>query len=230
MMTVLLDRGVYFEHVRDDPFGGELTQQQVDGQSFILDTFEKTRFKDWDLRWLGYCLSTAKHETASTMWPISEYGGGQGMAYGETDPETGQVYAGRGFVQLTWRDNYAKADNELRLGHQNSPLSCEWHADNALRPMIAAAVMFLGCEEGWFRGDKLSDYFNDEEDDPYNARECINGDKHIVPSWSNGVSIGNLIAGYYMAFTAALNYAAAAAAGEAEPPERRRLRDALHHE
>ena len=32
----------------------------------------------------------------------------------------------------------------------------------------------------------------------------INGDKHIVPSWSGGVSIGKLIAGYHEHFLEAL--------------------------
>src|SRR5215203_2154939 len=223
-MTILLDRGVYFDHVRADPFGGELTQQQVDGQSFILDTFEKSRFEEWDLRWLGYALATAKHETASTMWPIEEHGKGEGMAYGAVDPGTEQIYFGRGFVQLTWRDNYARADTELGLGHQSSPLSCEWHADNALRPMIAAAVMFAGMEAGWFRGAKLAEYFNDDTDDPYGARNIINGDQHIVPSWSSGVSIGNIIKGYYMSFTAALNYAAEAVEEERYADDLRRIK------
>jgi putative chitinase len=206
-----LDRGVYFECVRKDPFGGHMEQQQVDGQAMILDTFEKSRFASWDRRWVGYALATTMHETASTMWPIEEYGKGAGMAYGVPDAETGQTYYGRGFVQLTWRDNYARADKELRLGHEGSPLSCEWNAKNALNPMIAAATMFKGMQEGWFRGDALEDFFNSTDDDPYSAREIINGDKAIVPSWSGGVPIGNIIADYYMDFTAALNNATKAA-------------------
>jgi hypothetical protein len=35
------------------------------------------------------------------MQPIEEYGKGRGMPYGKPDPTTGQVYYGRGFVQLT---------------------------------------------------------------------------------------------------------------------------------
>jgi hypothetical protein len=63
----------------------------------------------------------------------------------------------------------------------------------------------------WFRGDALEDFFNSTDDDPYSAREIINGDKAIVPSWSGGVPIGNIIADYYMDFTAALNNATKAA-------------------
>ena len=36
------------------------------------------------------------------------------------DPQTGQTYYGRGFVQLTWRDNYARADAEIPLIDEDS--------------------------------------------------------------------------------------------------------------
>ena len=61
---------------------------------------------------------TTAHETGFTMQPIEEYGKGSGMEYGKPDPETGQTYYGRGYVQLTWRDNYARADEELGFGHE----------------------------------------------------------------------------------------------------------------
>src|SRR4051794_30398872 len=95
-------------------------------------------------------------------------------------------------------------DHELELFADDS---LEWHADNALEPPIAAAVMFKGMTEGWFCGSALGDYFNDHEDDPYNARDIINGDKSMVPSWSGGMSIGNLIKGHHEAFLAALDAA-----------------------
>jgi len=235
----IFDRGVFFEHVRNDPFGGELEQSQVDGMEAIMDIWEAV-VPNADRRWLGYCYATAAHETGMEMQPIEEYNAGEGMAYGDKDPETGQTYFGRGYVQLTWRDNYAKADAELHLGSKpDAPTtSCEWLAENALKPNIAAAVMFIGMAEGWFRGDKLIDFFDGEKDDPYGAREIINGDKHIVPSWSNGVSIGNIIKGYYMSFTAALNHAAAAVEETNYERDLRRIkgerergfRDPLHHE
>jgi len=59
--------------------------------------------------------------------------------------------------------------------------------------------------EGWFRPpNTLPLFFSDIADDVYGAREIVNGDKHIIPSWSNGVSIGKLIAGYHGHFLAAL--------------------------
>ena len=64
------------------------------------------------------------------MQPIEEYGKGSTAAYGQPDPETGQTYYGRGFVQLTWRDNYARADQELDIGKDTG---CEWHAERRLK-------------------------------------------------------------------------------------------------
>jgi len=165
------NRKIFFDHVRESLFDGTLTQQQVDGQNVILFVAEVFR-PDGDQRFLAYELATAYHETAQTMWPIEEYGQGKGRDYGETDPETGQAYYGRGLVQLTWRDNYAKATTELNLDGDRDLV---WHADRALDSLIATKVMFLGMEQGWFTSRKLADYFNDAEDDAVNARQIING-------------------------------------------------------
>ena len=40
MMPILFDRKTYFDLVRDSLFAGKMSQQQVDGQEFILDTWE----------------------------------------------------------------------------------------------------------------------------------------------------------------------------------------------
>src|SRR4051794_4365825 len=101
----VFDRAVFMDHVRDDPFGGELTQDQVDGMEAMLDIWEAV-VPTADRRWLGYCFASAAHETGMEMLPIDEIGKGAGMAYGEEDSETGQIYYGRGLIQITWRDNY----------------------------------------------------------------------------------------------------------------------------
>ena len=204
----LFDREVFFDVVRGTLFHGAMTQPQVDGMNAILEAWEVEPRSD-NLRHLSYPLATTAHETGFTMQPIEEYGKGKGMAYGQPDPETGQTYYGRGYVQLTWRDNYARGDAELGYTGDDS---LEWHPERALDHHVAAQVMFEGMTEGWFRSDDqgkqtLDRYFNDTTDDSYKAREIINGDKHIVPSWSGGVSIGNLIKGYHIAFLSALEAA-----------------------
>lgn len=194
------DRKIFFDTVRPVLFGGKLSQQQVDGMDDILREWE-TDHAEWDLRWLAYALATTKHETASTMWPIEEYGKGKGQPYGEPDPVTGFAYYGRGLVQLTWADNYKKADSELGLTEE---LSTYWNPKMALDTAVASEIMFLGMYEGWFRKKRFLDYFNDKVDDPYNAREIINGDKTYKPSWANGKTIGNIIKSYHQSFLGAL--------------------------
>jgi hypothetical protein len=211
-MSVQFDRKIYFDSVRGALFSGALSQQQVEGQEAILGEWElpdQTGIPTDDVRWLAYMLATTYHETSQKMWPIEEYGKGSGQPYGKKDPQTGQTYYGRGYVQLTWRDNYHKSTERLGL---KGDADLEWHAQMALDPQIAADVMFIGMREGWFRTsdgrpETLYRYFNDTTDDPYNAREIINGDKKTVPSWSNGVSIGNLIKGYHQKFLTALTAA-----------------------
>ena len=126
----MFNRDVFFNAVRGSLFHGGMTQPQVDGMNAILDAWEENPRSD-NLRHLAYPLATTAHETGFTMQPIEEYGKGQGMEYGKKDPETGQTYYGRGYVQLTWRDNYARADKELGFEGDES---CEWHAENALDP------------------------------------------------------------------------------------------------
>ena len=194
------DREIFFDAVRDNLFGN-LDQGQVDGMNAILLAWE-LKAGDEDLRWLSYCLATTMHETASTMLPIEEYGFGEGQPYGEPDPVTGEKYYGRGFVQLTHAGNYQRVDTEL--GYEGEA-SFYWHPINALDLIPAARVMFLGMRDGWFRsGHTLPRYFSATEDDPYQAREIINGDKHYTPEWADGQSIGNLIADYHHEFLAAL--------------------------
>ena len=204
----MIDRTIFFDGVRK-MFGG-LNQAQVDGMNFILDTWEAS-YDGQDLRWCAYPLATTKWETSSTMQPIEEYGKGSGQPYGKPDPVTEQTYYGRGFVQLTWRDNYARADKELGLKDE---ASCEWHAENARDPATAAAIMFKGMIEGWFRKSSdgkphnLPRYFNTTVNDPYTAREIINGDKTYHKDWmSSGDTVGKYIARDHGTFLTALELA-----------------------
>jgi len=195
------DRELYFDIVRGPLFGGSMTQGQINGQEAILTRWETAPLSD-DLRHLAYSLATTKHETANEMLPIEEYGKGAGQPYGVKDSETQQTYYGRGYVQLTWRDNYAFASEQLYLIDEDN---LEWHAEKALDYKIAADVLLVGMYEGWFRPpNSLPRFFDEDSDDAFGAREIVNGDKHIVPSWSGGKSIGTLIAEYHEDFLIAL--------------------------
>ncbi len=159
-----MDRVVFFDTVRGNLFNGKLSQLQVNGMDAILNEWEQRGLVD--TRWLAYMLATTFHETAFTMQPIEEYGQGRGRAYGEPDPETGQVYFGRGFVQLTWRDNYLRFSERLGLDLLAQP-------ELALELPIASQILFDGMVDGLFTGVGLSRYFR-EDSDWYNARRIIN--------------------------------------------------------
>ena len=162
-----MKRDIFYEAVRRTPFPNRLMQSQVMGMEIILNEWDKRQLVD--TRWLAYILASVFHETAATMQPIEEYGQGKGRSYGSPDPETGQIYYGRGFIQLTWRKNYALFDTILgtQLVH---------HPNQALDPTIATQILFEGMLKGLYTGVGLSKYFrpHDPDSDWYNARRIVN--------------------------------------------------------
>ena len=162
-MSHTFNKEIFFDHVRGALFNGILSQPQVTGMNFILREWRKRYDFGGDHRRLAYMLATTFHETAFTMQPITEYGSSSYLQDKDYYP-----YIGRGFVQLTWEENYQKGSRVCGEDLVGFP-------DLALEPDSAAIIMFDGMEQGWFTGKSLSDYFNDEIDDPYNARRIING-------------------------------------------------------
>jgi len=142
---------IFFDDVRNSLFGGKLSQGQVEGMENIIN------YSTVSLDQLAYVLATVKWETAHTMQPIKEYGS---TAYLKSKPYW--PYYGRGLVQLTWKDNYAK------YGLDKTP-------DKALEWDSSLFVLFDGMTKGLFTGKKLDDYINDNKRDYINARRIING-------------------------------------------------------
>src|SRR5258708_1670261 len=97
-----VDRSGFFPRIRATVFRGFMNQSQVDGLNFLLDEWDG---EPSDRSFLAYMLATVFHETDATMQPIAEYGKGHGQPYGIVQPN-GQRYYGRGYVQLTWPNNY----------------------------------------------------------------------------------------------------------------------------
>jgi predicted chitinase len=187
----MIDREKFFTSIRGSLFNGVLSQTQVDGMNYLLDTWENY-FVDSDIRWLAYALATAFHETAYTMQPIEEYGRGEGHDYGKTTGPYGEKYYGRGHVQLTWIANYEKAQARLKdIYEVEAPLVEYPH--RMLEDEPSALVLFDGSIQGWFTGVGLPQYFDADTEDPYNARRVI-----------NGTDKADLIAGYYTQFKNAL--------------------------
>lgn len=177
-------------------FGNKLSAPQREGIRLILAATEGLPLKH-----RAYILATAKHETGSRMQPVRE-------AYGTSDDDVirrldkawargvmpwvraaywrkdrdGKAWYGRGHVQLTHRDNYARMGKRLGVDLVANP-------DAALNPELSARIMVVGMTEGLFTGLKLSQCSTYSE-----MRRVVNGTDRAA-----------LIANYALTFETALN-------------------------
>lgn len=133
-----------------------------------------------DLREIAYILATIFWETDRTFKPIEEYGKGRNKAYGIPHKNTGKIYYGRGYVQITWYDNYDRFNTILKLkGYKNIDLINK--PEQACTHDIAKHIAIIGMQKGKFTGRRLDDYFDSSKSDWYNARRIINGiDKAVI--------------------------------------------------
>lgn len=217
-----MDKNKFFEAAREGVFAGKLKQSQVGGLDAILDEAEKRgtpiqhlayilasahhetggRFQPveenmsysakrltqvWPKR---FPTLAAAHPFANNPKGLANkvYGGRMGNALNE-----GWTYRGRGLIQITGKDNYAK------FGIASLP-------DKALQMPTSIMILFNGMEKGLFTGKKLSDYITPKKADYYAARALVNGDVKV-----NGAQI----AVHAKAFEKAL--AAAGYDGKASP-------------
>lgn len=168
---------------------GPLKQHQVDGTDTLLKALDGA-----PLSHRAYMLATAWHETAATMQPIKEKGGHAYftkmydvagdrpktcIAYGNTCAGDGPRYCGRGYVQLTWKVNYDKADAALAKAGRIIRGDLVANPDLAMQADHAAFIMVHGMRDGWFSGKKLSDYLPAQgtatREQYLSARRIING-------------------------------------------------------
>lgn len=116
----------------------------------------------------AYVLATAYWETAHTMKPVEE-------AFWVKNPDAWRKknlryypWHGRGYVQLTWKTNYVRAGKELGLDLTTDP-------DIVMRSDIAAKILVMGSQRGWFTGKRLITYITLQKSDFVGARRIING-------------------------------------------------------
>ena len=187
----------FFDHCRSTILGPTLSQEEVEGCEAILAAMDGA-----PIAYTAYALATAFHETAHTLQPVKEFGGWKylakydtgklAQALGNTSDADGdgQLYAGRGYVQLTGRANYRKAGVKLGLNLLGYP-------DMALEPDVAAKIMRQGMDEGWFTGKKFSSYLPAD-------KPALLDEFRLARKIINGLDKANLIASHAVQFQMAL--------------------------
>ncbi len=206
-----MDATTFFAYARRAPFGGRLSQGQIDGMNALFRCWDSHKIPGPDNRHLAYILASVFHETGGRMVPVREtFASTDAGAIAALDKaykagRLGQVsepywrkdadkksWFGRGDIQITHKVNYAKVGKRIGVDLVGNP-------SLALDVDISAEIAIVGMLEGLFTGKKLPDYFNLKKDDPVGARAIVNGrDK------------AKLIAGYHKSFFDALEAASLA--------------------
>ena len=150
-----INRPTFFQYVRNAPFGGRLSEKQIEGLNKILD-FKETKYPDLSLNEFAYILATAFWESGRTMQPVREKGGEKYLRSKKYYP-----WVGEGLVQITWERNHRK------FGATAPGQMLTWPK--------ALDALFRGMTQGMFTGKRLSQYFSDQKEDPREARRIVNG-------------------------------------------------------
>ncbi|MGO4814761.1 hypothetical protein AB4156_35190 [Cupriavidus sp. 2MCAB6] len=117
----------------------------------------------------AYIVATVEWETAKTFRPVreafwlSESWRKKNLRY--------FPYYGRGYVQLTWKNNYERYSELLAIDMVEDP-------DLALNAASALFILCHGFKTGAFTGHKITEYIHGSTADFANARRCINGTDH----------------------------------------------------
>lgn len=146
------------------------TQLQADGIEAIIRECNKQGLCK---NQIAYVLATAYHEgfdydgkstgTKQRLVPIKEKGGEAYLKSKKYYP-----FYGRGYVQLTWEDNYEKYSEILGVDLVKFP-------DLALDLDTAAFILVHGMRTGAYTGKRLSDYITNNKTDFLAARRIVNG-------------------------------------------------------
>lgn len=155
-----MSREQFYNTIRQNLFGGALTQSQVDGIEALF--LQQDKYKLIQTQF-AYILATVFHETGARMQPVKERGG-----EGYLRTKAYYPYYGRDLVQTTWKGNYEKVKNYTGIDVVTNP-------DLIGELSLAAEVAFVFMIKGWYTGKKLCDYITTAKTDYKGARKIING-------------------------------------------------------
>ena len=120
---------------------------------------------------IAYVFATVARETAHKFQPVKE-----AFWLPESWREKNFKYFpyyGRGYVQLTWKTNYAKYQKILGIDLVGNP-------DLAMVPETSLFILVHGFRTGGFSGHKITEYINANQTDFLHCRHCINGMDHAA--------------------------------------------------
>lgn len=127
---------------------------------------EECKKHDLTKQQVAYILATAYWETNRTMEPVIE-AYWLSEAWRERNLRYYPFY-GRGYVQITWKENYEKAGNKLGQDFVS-------HPGLVGQAEYAAPILVVGMMEGWFSGKRLEHFINEHVVDYQGARRIVNG-------------------------------------------------------
>ena len=174
---------------------GPMKQTEVNGLDFLLDQIETDK-EFTILRQVAYMLATVKGETG-VFQPLKEKRANpkkQPALFKQQGKYFPSGFFGRGYVQLTFRENYRMAGQKLagtvievqnkdgskrKLSIDNDTFVNE--PDLVMQPTASYQILSRGMREGWFRRRKnkvpfkLSDFIKEGSPPDYKgARNIIN--------------------------------------------------------
>ncbi|MCG3120398.1 MAG: hypothetical protein ALAOOOJD_03084 [bacterium] len=166
--------------------GLTLTPERRSALDFLLSKFETDPGLTM-VRELAYILATIRWETMHTFLPLKEKRFNRNTNPREWERQdrywrTG--YYGRGYVQITWVENYRKAGVNLAglrfvINGAAVVVNQETFVQNpdfVLNREPAYAICAVGMRKGFFTGRKLSDFIKEGKPPDYiGARRIING-------------------------------------------------------
>lgn len=184
----MINKKIFFdEYKRNLDPNRSLDAKEISAIDTFIDFVDSSVCK-LELNQWAYVFATTFHETKATFLPVREAFYLQ-ERYNWTEAQFTAwrkknlryfPWDGKGFVQLTWEDNYKKFAKILGIELIKFP-------ELAMIPKYAFEIMVYGFIHGSFTGKKITDYINGSKKDYKGARRCINGtDKaELIATYAN---------------------------------------------